>query len=94
MASIKNADIIIFDLEKFSLSTFPWEKIKKIIHDQEMIEKRSFILIKSFPKSDPQISSEETNSFEKHLKNILGSMLCFFINKKWTFNLLIILKMM
>ncbi len=72
MALIKSADIIIFDLEKFPLSTFPWEKIKKIIHDQEMIEKRSFILIKSFPKSDPQISFEEINSFEKHLKNILS----------------------
>ena len=72
MVSFKKADIIIFDLKMFPLVNFPWEKIKNILHTQEIIEKRCFLLIKSFPKVDPFINIEETSGLDKKLKTIFN----------------------
>ena len=74
MVSFKKADIIIFDLKMFPLVNFPWEKIKNILHTQEIIEKRCFLLIKSFPKVDPLINIEEASGLDKKLKTILSKL--------------------
>ena len=74
MVSFKKADIIIFDLKMFPLTDFPWEKIKNILHTQESIEKRCFILIKSFPKINTTINKKEADDLGKEFQIILSKL--------------------